>query len=150
MKDWRQLVGRLVPATRDEAPAPGPVPAPPAVPAPKRGGNVVVTVLGLSGKALDQVLYLAHRQCAERGSRPVFVTDGLDFAPFRQRRLITDQVADAEALAAQIPELPWRSYRRRQYALVAARWQPVAIVTFGRSPDADCLAALEGTGPALA
>lgn len=146
MRDWRQLLSRLAPATRPAAPTPEPAQAV----APTRGGNVVVTVLGLSGDALDQVLDLAQRQCAERGSRPVFVTDGHDFAPFRQRRLIADQVTDAEGLAAQTPELSWHAYRRRQYALLAARWQPVAVITFGRSPDADCLAALQGAGPAAA
>jgi hypothetical protein len=127
-----------------------PEPADPPKAAPARGGNVVVTVLGLSGEALEHVLTLAERQCAARGSRPVFVTDGLDFAPFRRRRLVVDQVIDAEALAASSPDLPWQAYRQRQYALLAARWQPVAVITFGRSPDADCLAALEGTGRAAA
>jgi hypothetical protein len=142
LRDWRQLLGRLAPARRAEAPEPADRPET----APAQGGNVVVTVLGLSGDALEQVLTLAERQCAARGSRPVFVTDGLDFAPFRRRRLIADQVIDAEALAAGSPDLPWQAYRRRQYALLAARWQPVAVISFGRAPGADCLAALEGPG----
>jgi hypothetical protein len=146
LRDWRQLLGRRSPAKREEAPSPAssrPV-------APKRGGNVLVTVLGLSGEALERVLDLAQQQCMERGSRPVFVTDAHDFAPFRRRRLVADQVVEAEALAASSPDLPWPAYRRRQYALLAARWQPVAVITFGRSPEADCLAALEGAGSAAA
>ena len=160
-RGWRErlLGGRLLGGRT--APAPVPAPAPPttatagsarppaaAPPKPKKPvQHVAVTVLGLTGEALEQVLAVAERQCAARGARPVFVTDGDDFAPFRRRRLIVDQVVDAEALAASAPDLAWRVYRRRQYALLAARWRPAAVISFGRQPDEDCLAALGGPSP---
>jgi hypothetical protein len=56
----------------------------------------------------------------ERGDRPVFVTDGHELEPFRRRKLLVDQVVDAEARLAAAPDLPWRLYRRRQYALMGA------------------------------
>jgi hypothetical protein len=105
-------------------------------------------VLGLRGQALEQVLALARRACAERGAKPIFLTDGHDLAVFRRHRVTVDQLVDAEARATQAPELPWRLYRQRQCALLAARWRPDAVISFGRRPDAACLAALEGGGSA--
>jgi hypothetical protein len=134
---------------RDAAPPPATLagalakPAKPSGPPPR----IAVTVLGLSGEALETVIGIAERQCAATGARPVFITDGHDFAPFRHRRLVVDQVVDAEARAAEAPGLAWRLYRRRQYALLAARWRPAAVVSFGRRPDEDCLEALKGGAP---
>jgi hypothetical protein len=146
---WRARVsGWLRPAASPKAGPPSvavaepPARARPPGPAPR----VAVTVLGLSGEALERVVEIAERQCAETGARPVFVTDGHDFAPFRRRRLVVDQVVDAEVRAASSPGLAWRLYRRRQYALLAARWRPAAVISFGRQPDEDCLEALRG-GP---
>lgn len=103
---------------------------------------VAVTVLGLSGEALERVIEIARQQCAAAGTRPVFVTDLPDFEPFRRHRLVADQVVDAEARQATTPDLPWRLYRQRQYALLATRWRPRAVVSFGRQPDEDCVRAL--------
>jgi hypothetical protein len=73
----------------------------------------------------------------------VFVTDRDEFGPFRRRRLIVEQVPDAEALAVRFPDLPWTLYRERLFALIGRRWRPVASASFGRRPDARCLAALD-------
>jgi hypothetical protein len=110
---------------------------------------VAVSVLGLSGEALERVLDMVERECASTGARSVFVTDSHELEPFRRRKLLVDQVVDAEARLAAAPDLPWRLYRRRQYALMGARWRPQAVVAFGRQPDEDCLAELRG-GPASA
>ena len=131
------------------APAPAPRPGPAKKKAAGRGGVVAVTVLGLSGDALERVLDMVERECATTGARPVFVTDSHELEPFRRRKLLVDQVVDAEARLAAAPDLPWRLYRRRQYALMGARWRPQAVVAFGRQPDEDCLAELRG-GPAPA
>jgi hypothetical protein len=105
---------------------------------------IAVTVLGLGGEALERVLELVERECAITGARPVFVTDSHELEPFRRRKLLVDQVVDAEARIAAAPDLPWRLYRCRQYALLGARWRPRAVVGFGRQPDEDCLAGLRG------
>lgn len=132
---WRRP-GAAVPA------APARAAPPAAAPSPAKGGVVAVTVLGLSGEALERVIEIARQQCAAAGTRPVFVTDLPDLEPFRRRRLVADQVVDAEARQATTPDLPWRLYRQRQYALLAARWRPRAVVSFGRQPDDDCVRAL--------
>lgn len=150
MSDWlarlRALSARLAaaPAAR---PSPAPVSSPAAPPASKGtaagGGVVVVTVLGLDGEALEKVLDLVQAECRALGRKPVLVTDGFDLAPFRRRRLIVEQVPDAEAMAVLAPDLPWTLYRERLFGLLGRRWRPTASVSFGRRPDAACLAALE-------
>jgi hypothetical protein len=147
VSDWlarlRALPGRLT-APAPAAPAPAAAPAPPAPTATAAtGGVVVVTVLGLSGEALEKVLDLVQAECRGLGRKPVLVTDGFELTPFRRRRLIVEQVPDAEAMAVLAPDLPWRLYRERLFALLGRRWRPTASVSFGRRPDAACLAALE-------
>ena len=136
-----------VPAPSPHAPAPpapAPSPSPGSVKKKTAGGVIAVTVLGLSGEALERVLEMVVRECASTGRRPVFVTDGHELEPFRRRKLLVDQVVDAEARLSAAPGLPWRLYRRRQYALMGARWRPRSVVGFGRQPDEDCLAELRG------
>lgn len=161
MTGWRQrlqaLGGRLAgpapPAQGPKAaipsatPAPGvPRPAaaspPPARPAPA-GGVVIVTVLGLEGETLEPVLDLVEGECRRLGRKPVLVTDGFDLAPFRRRRLVVEQVPDAEAMALLAPDLPWSHYRERLFTLLARRWRPTATVSFGRRPEPACLQAIE-------
>jgi hypothetical protein len=55
---------------------------------------------------------------------------------------VVDQVVDAERRAVDLPGLPWHLYRHAQYRLLAQRWRPAAVISFGRLPDKDCLAAL--------
>ncbi len=104
---------------------------------------VVVTVLGLEGEPLEKVLDLVQAQCRALGRKPVLVTDGCALEPFRRRRLIVEQVPDAEAMAERAPDLPWQLYRERLFALIGRRWRPSATVSFGRRPDVRCLAALQ-------
>lgn len=106
------------------------------------GGVVLVTVLGLGGDPLEGVLDLVERECRKRGTRPVFVTDRQELTAFRRRRLIVEQVVDAEAKVLGAPDLAWPVYRRRQYALLAARWRPATTISFGRRPEPACLAVL--------
>lgn len=133
---------RLAASLLRRPPAP-PGPAAQAPPPPAKGGVVVVTVLGLGGEPLEKVLDLVQAECRSLGRKAVLVTDRDELAPFRRRRLIVEQVPDAEAMAARLPDLPWRLYRERQFALIGRRWRPTASVSFGRRPDAACLAALE-------
>lgn len=125
------------------APGPSGPPAAAAPPAPPAGGVVVVTVLGLGGEALEKVLDLVQAECRSLGRKAVLVTDRDDLAPFRRRKLIVEQVPDAEALAARVPDLPWALYRERLFALIGRRWRPTARASFGRRPEPGCLAALD-------
>ena len=125
-------------------PAAPPAPSKPPAPAKSPPRTVVaVTVLGLEGESLEQVADLIERQCAERNMQAICISDRSDFAPFRRRRLIVDQVVDAERRAMDMPELPWRLYRHAQFVLLGRRWRPAAVISFGRPPEPDCLAALE-------
>ncbi len=149
MTSWRQRLTGLLPqrpAAKEPAPTKPSAPATKApAPARKRAPprHVLVTVLGLEGEALERVLVIAETRCAARWARPILVTDGHDFAPFRRRKLTVEQVVDAETRLLSRPDLPWRTYRRRQYALLVARWRPIAVISFGRSPDEDCLDTLQ-------
>lgn len=148
MSGWlarlRALPARLAALPTASRRPPAAPPAPAAAPAPDaEGGVVVVTVLGLSGEALEKVLDLVQAECRGLGRKPVLVTDGFELGPFRRRRLIVEQVPDAEAMAVLAPDLPWTLYRERLFALLGRRWRPTASVSFGRRPDAACLQALE-------
>lgn len=139
MSDWLARL-RALPARLAAAPAARPAPASTGT---GGGGVVVVTVLGLDGEALEKVLDLVQAECRALGRKPVLVTDGFELTPFRRRRLIVEQVPDAEAMAVLAPDLPWTLYRERLFGLLGRRWRPTASVSFGRRPDAACLAALE-------
>lgn len=150
----RQLarwLGREEPPAAEPPPTPPPVvkPKPPPAPAkptpspPAKPIVVAVTMLGLDGDSLENVVALVERQCAERNMQPVCITDQHDFAPFRRRRMIVDQVVDAERRATDMPELAWGLYREAQFALLGRRWRPGLIISFGRAPEPACLAALE-------
>ena len=119
---------------------------PPALAAAVKAGRrptLAVTVLGLAGDSLDSVLTLVGRECKRQGIKPVFITDQMDLALFRSRKLVVDQVVDVERRARDVPELPWRSYLRGQCALLARRWQFEAVIGFGRRLEPDCLEALQ-------
>lgn len=139
----RRAAGLLLPA-RQAPPAPPPQPAGASDAkckgSARRGGNVLVAVLDLTGESLEQVLDMVGKQCAANGTRPVFVTESMDLLPFRLRRLAVEQVVDAEARAVSAPELPWRLYRARQLRLIRERWKPVAVVSFGRRPGPELTA----------
>ncbi|MCS6877709.1 MAG: hypothetical protein N2038_07630 [Geminicoccaceae bacterium] len=136
MSRWRGWLARL--RRKSEPVAPPPAPSPPAA----EGGVVVVTVLGLGGEALEKVLEMVHRECRALGRKPVFVTDGADFAPFRRRRLVVEQVPDAALMRLRVPDLPWWLYEERLFALIGKRWRASAVVHFGRRPSEGCLSAL--------
>lgn len=130
-----RLAARATTARQPAAAAGPPRPTP-------TGGVIVVTVLGLGGEALEKVLDMVQSECRALGRKSVLVTDRDDLAPFRRRCLIVEQVPDAEALAARAPDLPWRLYRERLFGLIGRRWRPIASASFGRKPEAACLAAL--------
>ncbi|HEX2528514.1 MAG TPA: hypothetical protein VHL31_19725, partial [Geminicoccus sp.] len=131
---------------------PTPVPAVPASPlpelvvhkpAPKKAAAqkpkvrpiVVVTVLGLQGDALTEVIRTVIAECDQAATRPLFITDGSSFGPFRSGRSLFEQVIDVAVCSARRPELDWRAYGEMQYRLIGRKWKPVTTVAFGRPPD---------------
>jgi hypothetical protein len=110
-------------------------PCTPVAPPPSPARTVVlVTVLGLTGRALDEILKLVTMQAETKPIVPVFITDGFDFAPFRQRRLRFEYVPDRDRQQRFAPELDWDLYLRRRYALLGEKWQAKSIISFGRPP----------------
>jgi hypothetical protein len=104
-----------------------------------------VTVLGMQGDALDNVIQTVTTECQQARTRPLFVTDGSDFARFRAGRFLFEQVVDVEVCRTRRPELDWRSYGERQYRLIGRKWKPVTAIAFGRQPDPSFLdAAMRG------
>ena len=127
-------------------PADKPVPPPaessppkPAAPPSSAPAVVLVTVLGLSGRALHDVLELVTKDARPKPIAPVFITDSLDFAPFRQRRLRFEYVPDRGRQQRFAPELDWDLYLRRRYALLSEKWQTKSIISFGRPPPRECV-----------
>jgi hypothetical protein len=122
-----------LPAQQSSPPKPIPPPANP-VPA-----TILVTVLGLSGRALEEVLELVTKGAETKPIVPVFVTDTFDFAPFRQRRLRFEYMPDRDRQQRFAPELDWDHYLRRRYALLSEKWQAKSVISFGSRPPSESL-----------
>lgn len=127
---------------RSSAPTAPAATAPPPAPTEPLSGVIAITVLGLAGDELERVLDLTARQTDALGGRAVFVTDAIDFTPFRRRRLVVEQIVPARVRMPERPDLAWTTYERRLYRLVHQRWRPDIVIVFGRAPDAGCLTAL--------
>jgi hypothetical protein len=131
----------LKPPGRPEQVAPTPVvPAAPAPDPASAPGAVVVTVLGLAGHTLQEVIDMVARAAEVAPAFPVFVTDSLDFDPFRARRLRFEYFPDRGTRQRFASDLDWDLYERRRYALLRDKWQPRSLIWFGRPPPADCVA----------
>jgi hypothetical protein len=120
-----------------------PMPVVPAAPAPDSAsapGAVVVTVLGLAGHTLQEVIDMVARAAETAPAFPVFVTDSLDFDPFRARRLRFEYFPDRGTRQRFASDLDWDLYERRRYALLRDKWRPRSLIWFGRPPPADCVA----------
>jgi hypothetical protein len=111
-----------------DASEPAPLPASPAP------ATILVTVLGLSGRALEDVLELVSREAKTKPIVPVFVTDSFDFAPFRRRRLRFEYLPDRERQQRFAPDLDWDLYLRRRYVLLGEKWRAQSVISFGRPP----------------
>lgn len=134
------------PQQRDRPPAGSPSARPgPASEAPSHTTNstcrrpVLVTVLGLSGRSLVEVLELVLRKADSTQTAPIFVTDSIDFSPFRQRRLRFEYLPDRDRQQRFAPALDWDLYLRRRYALLGDKWQAQSVISFGRPPPHGCV-----------
>lgn len=101
--------------------------------------TVLVTVLGLSGGALEEVLELVTKRAETTPIAPVFITDILDFGAFRRRRLRFEYLPDRERQQRFAPELDWEVYLRRRYAQLRDKWQANSVISFGRAPPRGCV-----------
>jgi hypothetical protein len=122
-------------AAADQAPTAEAAEAPRAV--------ILVTVFGLSTAALEEVLEVVMREGKDTPVSPVFLTDSLDFKPFRERRLRFEYLPDGGRRQRFAPDLDWRAYDRRRYRLLVEKWRPQSLISFGTPPPADCAAAIK-------
>jgi hypothetical protein len=121
------------------------MPVVPAAPRPDSAsapGFVVVAVLGLTGQTLQEVIEMAAKAAEATPATPVFITDSLDFDPFRARRLRFEYFPDRGTRQRFASDLDWDLYERRRYALLRDKWQPRSLIWFGRPPPADCVAVI--------
>jgi hypothetical protein len=119
-----------------------PVPEPPPAPDAPRA-VIFVTVFGLSTAALEEVLEVVIREGRNAPVSPVFLTDSLDFRPFRVRRLRFEYLPDGGRRQRFAPDLDWSAYERRRYRLLVEKWRPQSLISFGSPPPADCAAAIK-------
>jgi hypothetical protein len=103
---------------------------------------IFVTVFGLSTAALEEVLEVVMREGKDTPVSPVFLTDSLDFKPFRERRLRFEYLPDGGRRHRFAPDLDWRTYERRRYRLLAAKWRPQSLISFGTPAPLDGAAAI--------
>jgi hypothetical protein len=104
--------------------------------------TVLVTVLGLEGQALADTVQTVIAECRRTHTRPLFITDGSDFAPLRAQRALFEQVIDPDICRHRRPGLDWRAYALEQYRLIGRKWKPVTTIAFGRPADPQALAAV--------
>jgi hypothetical protein len=104
---------------------------------------IFVTVFGLSATALEEVLEVVLREGRDAPVSPVFLTDSLDFKPFRERRLRFEYLPDGGRRQRFAPDLDWHTYERRRYRLLVEKWRPQSLISFGTPPPADCAAAIK-------
>lgn len=121
------------PAGESSPPKPAPPPASPVRP------TVLVTVFGVSGRALDDILELVTKEAESKQIAPVFIADTLDFGPFRRRRLRFEYLPDRDRQQRFAPGLDWDLYLRRRYALLGEKWQAKSVISFGRPPPSECV-----------
>lgn len=130
------------PAVSEEPPA-EPAPSEPASAADAPRAVIFVTVFGLSTTALEEVLEVVIREGKDTPVTPVFLTDSLEFKPFRERRLRFEYLPDGGRRQRFAPDLDWRAYERRRYRLLVEKWRPQSLISFGTPPPADCAAAIK-------
>jgi hypothetical protein len=138
--------GRFVPGEPGAGESTGdwpPAEEPRAPPADAPRAVIFVTVFGLSTAALEEVLEVVAREGRETPVSPVFLTDSLDFKPFRKRRLRFEYLPDGGRRQRFAPDLDWPTYERRRYRLLAEKWRPQSVISFGTPPPADCAAAIK-------
>jgi hypothetical protein len=133
------------PVPRAETPS-APVPRA-ETPAPAPRAVIFVTVFGLSTSALEEVLDLVAREGQGKPVSPVFLTDSLEFKPFRERRLRFEYIPDGGRRQQFAPDLDWQTYERRRYHALAEKWRPQSLISFGTPPPPDCVAAVRALRP---
>jgi hypothetical protein len=99
---------------------------------------MLVDLTGLDWPAIDPLVPLIIGMAAEKDMVPVLVVDRADVVAVRRTGLPYDMLPDGAANAG-LPDhgagLDWPAYVARCRQLLAAKWQPAAIVHLGTHAD---------------
>ncbi|MCB1885861.1 MAG: hypothetical protein KDG89_18065 [Geminicoccaceae bacterium] len=106
-----------VPALRPKADAERPV--------------LLVLLVGLDAAAVEPYLERLDAERQAGAALPILVTDLLDLAPFRARRLPVEYLPDPARQRRFAPDLDPGLYRLRRLHLWRRKWQPVRVLAFG-------------------
>jgi hypothetical protein len=127
-----------------------PIPSKPAAPetsipnSVSARATVLVAVLGLAGRTLEDVIETVASEAGTKPITPVFITDSLDFAPFRKRRLRFEYFPDRGTRQRFVPALDWDMYECQRYVLLREKWRPRSLIWFGQPPPSECVAVING------
>ena len=133
---WLDLLQRL----RAPRPAVEAGPPAPATLTPER--FIAVIVDGFAEGEIDGILDSVERSSRAGGMRPVVLTRQPELGPYRRRGVPVELLVDPGRQAARDKRLPWQLRRRAQLCGFVRLWQPAAVVSFARPPDAALLAEL--------
>ncbi len=99
-----------------------------------RGVKTVVMLVDLTGldwSEIEPLLAVIIATAAGQDMVPVLVIDRAEVLPVRRTGLAYDVLPDAAANAALDPDRDWPAYVAACRQLLAAKWQPGAIVHLG-------------------
>jgi hypothetical protein len=99
---------------------------------------MLVDLTGLDWPAIEPLVPLIASMAAEKEMVPVLVADRADMLALRRTGLPYDTLPDPAAnagLGDHNPSLDWTAYVARCRQLLAAKWQPAAIVHLGTHAD---------------
>lgn len=106
---------------------------------------VVIVAQGLGeGAAEDLAREVGAVQVSTRSFRPLFVIDGADFAPFRQRGYVVERIMRPEGLAAVNPADDYGEYLDTRIAAIARGYRAAAVVHAAPDRLQDLRGALPG------
>lgn len=94
----------------------------------------LVAVFEVPENLIGEVLEQAVREHGTE-SRLVFVTDDLDFLPFRQRKLVFEHLPSRAERAKHAQHVNWADYLRQRWSILAEKWQATKIVSYGLPPE---------------
>ena len=99
---------------------------------------MLVDLTGLDWPAIEPLVPLITSMSAEKDMVPVLVVDRADMLAVRRTGLPYDTLPDTAANAGlpdPVPGRDWPAYVARCRQLLAAKWQPAAIVHLGTHAD---------------
>ena len=92
---------------------------------------LLVLLVGLDAAAAEPYLERLDAERQAGAALPVLVTDLLDLAPFRARRLPVEYLPDPARQRRLAPDLDPDLYRLRRLHLWRRKWQPIRVLAFG-------------------